>query len=257
MALNGYSSSERQKVIEETVNKLYAVICEGSNEGSFREKVLTKTTENLNDILTSKDAQVEIKDLIFKGIKISLEDPDYMKPLLFKSMLNMGSVSPIMANLFKEALSTSTSSKNKGLNDFLEAEKGILDDPPNPDKGGSAQNEKQTGGAELLAEAGEGLAEGAAESAASVGAAAAETAAEGAAASAATAAESAGASAVATAEKEGAELAEKGEDELAKEALKGKDGKPLTPEEKEAAEKKAAEEAEKKTQDENMKKGIK
>jgi pyruvate/2-oxoglutarate dehydrogenase complex dihydrolipoamide acyltransferase (E2) component len=253
----GYSPTERQKVIEDTAEKLYAVICEGANGDSFREKVLAKTTENLNDILTSKDAQVEIKGLIFKGIKIALEDPDYMKPLLFKSMLNMGGISSIMQNLFKEALSTSQSSNNKGLNDFLVEVKGILDNPPNPDKGGSAQNVKQTGGAELLAE---GLAEGAAESAASAGAAAAEsaaetaatTAAEGAAASAATAAESAGASAVATAEKEGAELAAKGEGELAKGALKGKDGKPLTPEEQKAAEA----EAEKKTQEENMKKGM-
>jgi len=234
--MSGYSPSERQKIIEEVACKVYEKVYEGASGDGFRDKVMAKTTENLDAILKSTDAKVEIKNLIFKGISSALTDSNYMTPLIFKSTLNMGSISSILENLFKEAVGTSKLSQGKGLNDFLESVKGILDNPPNPDKGGPTES-GQKGGAALVAGAAESVAAGAAESVAagaatsaaeSVATSAAESAATSAAESAATtaatgAAEAVEGEAVSALEKEGAGALAKGEGELAKGALTPED----------------------------------
>ena len=104
MAAEGYSAKERQKILEDTSKKLVEIICTDSSQGEqFRKQVLNMTVENLDRILKSEEAKSGMKDAIVKSISIALQNPDYMNPLLFRSILTMGSVSTILQGAFAEA----------------------------------------------------------------------------------------------------------------------------------------------------------
>jgi len=110
-----YSAKERQKILEDTSKKLVEIICADTSKGKqFREQVLNMTVENLDRILKSEIAKSELKTGITSGIANVLQNPDYMNPLLFRSILTMGSISPIVQNAFKESLALTSGYGGEG-----------------------------------------------------------------------------------------------------------------------------------------------
>lgn len=110
-----YSAKERQKILEDTSKRLVEIICADTSKGKqFREQVLNMTVENLDRILKSEIAKSELKTGITSGIANVLQNPDYMNPLLFRSILTMGSISPILQNAFKESLALTSGYGGEG-----------------------------------------------------------------------------------------------------------------------------------------------
>jgi len=110
-----YSAKERQKILEDTSKRLVEIICADTSKGKqFREQVLNMTVENLDRILKSEIAKSELKTGITSGIANVLQNPDYMNPLLFRSILTMGSISPIVQNAFKESLALTSGYGGEG-----------------------------------------------------------------------------------------------------------------------------------------------
>jgi hypothetical protein len=105
---DGYSAKERQQILEDTSRRLVEIICADSSKGEqFRKQVLNMTVENLDRTLKSDEAKNEMKAAIIKGVSVALENSEYMNPLLFRSILTMGSVSPILLDAFRKAYALS------------------------------------------------------------------------------------------------------------------------------------------------------
>jgi hypothetical protein len=110
-----YSARERQKIIEDTIAKLVEIIHSDASKGEpFRQLVLNKIVTNLDGILNSEAAKTEIKMGITSGIANVLQNPDYMNPLLFRSILTMGSTLPIIQNAFNESLALTSGYGGEG-----------------------------------------------------------------------------------------------------------------------------------------------
>lgn len=135
-----YSAKERQKILEDTSKRLVEIICSDTSKGKqFREQVLNMTVENLDRILKSEVAKSELKTGITSGVANVLQNPDYMNPLLFRSILTMGSISPIVQNAFKESLALSSGYGGEGTekDKFIHNLEIVLSGKTKTQKGGS------------------------------------------------------------------------------------------------------------------------
>lgn len=149
---DGYSAKERQQILEDTSRRLVEIICADSSKGEqFRKQVLNMTVENLDRTLKSDEAKNEMKAAIIKGVSVALENSEYMNPLLFRSILTMGSVSPILLDAFRKAYALSQNFGAKPgdasiVNIFIDNLSKVLEGDVNPGTAQRGGKRKQYGG---------------------------------------------------------------------------------------------------------------